>query len=90
MNERTKRIFLKPCPICGSAPEQKSYQCDPWGDGAGYVKNIFYKCSGCGYITTAGCLDTYGKGEESAKKQWNYAVNDIEELLSERGYKKNY
>ena len=84
MNEKTKRIFLKPCPICGSAPERKSYRCDPWGDGAGYVDNIYYQCSGCTYIVTNGCLNTYNNGEEAAKKQWNEVVNDIEGMIIDK------
>ena len=85
MTEKTKKIFLNPCPICGSAPELRSYRCDPWGDGAGYATAYYCQCSGCEYIRTPERLDTSYSNDErtkdKAKEVWNSSVKEIREMI---------
>lgn len=86
-----KRIFLKPCPICGSAPSQHSETCEPWGRGDGYATFISYKCTGCGYIQSHGIMvnGDYHEATEKAQVQWNENVAEIETMIEER-YKELY
>ena len=87
-----KRIFLKPCPLCGSAPLQRSEMCEPWGRGDGYATFIFYQCTGCGYIKSHGVMNDYKTVKdavEAAQVQWNKDVAEIETLIDER-YKELY
>lgn len=87
--EKTKRIFLKPCPICGSAPYlNNSDAYDPWGDGVGTCVDYYYQCSGCGYIVAPKVLaGRYESGIEKdettfkAGENWNKAIDDIENLM---------
>jgi len=82
-----KRTFLKPCPICGSAPSEYSETCEPWGRGDGYATFISYKCTGCGYIQSHGIMKSgidYKEATEAAKAQWNKNVAEIEEMIAER------
>ena len=87
-----KRIFLKPCPLCGSAPSLRSETCEPWGRGDGYATFLSYKCTGCGYIQSHGVMNDYTTiqdADEAAKAQWNKNVTEIETILDER-YKELY
>lgn len=87
MNTKTKRLFLKPCPLCGSAPQLKTYQCDPWGDGGGYATVYYYQCSGCGYIRAHELMFTSAYSsqiEEQVKEDWNSVVKEIITMMKER------
>ena len=88
MNYKTKQLFLKPCPLCGSAPELRQYQCDPWGDGAGYATVYYYQCSGCGYIRAHELMSTSYSGnakvQEDAKEDWNAVTEEIITMMKER------
>ena len=88
MDYKTKRLFLKPCPLCGSAPQLKLYECDPWGDGAGYATVYYYQCSGCGYIRANGAMSTSysdnAQAFEKAKEDWNSTTEEVIDLIKER------
>ena len=88
MNDKTKRLFLKPCPLCGSAPLLQQYRYDPWGDGAGDATVYYYQCSGCGYIRSHELISTSyasdAKIREEAKKDWNSVTEEIITMMKEK------
>ena len=85
---KAKRIFTKPCPICGGAPTIRLSQVDPYGDRV-YCTGARMVCSECGYFTTPSYVcDFETKNgmslEDTTKEYWNRCVEEAVELLTEK------
>ena len=80
-----KKTYLKPCPICGSAPKLYTDTYDPWGDGGGTVTDYWYECEGCGIIKS-GRFNTLGNitnCEKEAAEDWNEVVEYLKTRIKD-------
>ena len=81
---KAKNSATRVCPICGSVAKMESSEYDPWGDGAGTVKDYWCECEGCGIIK-GGRFSTYddsvADAQRQAEKDWNEVIDYLNTII---------
>jgi len=84
--KREEYISIKPCPICGEAPERITTDLRR-PNGGGYPGHYLYRyeCQCCKLLKAEDTDDIYRSKEEAinrAKTDWNTKVAEVQEYLS--------